>query len=66
MKLLVTGGAGYIGSVVTAQLLEAGHHVVVLDGGRVVEEGRPAALAEAAGIYAHLYLDDAEAPSRLD
>ncbi len=31
MKLLVTGGAGYIGSVVTAQLLEAGHDVVVLD-----------------------------------
>ncbi|WP_067823931.1 UDP-glucose 4-epimerase GalE [Actinomadura kijaniata] len=31
MKLLVTGGAGYIGSVVTAQLLEAGHEVVVLD-----------------------------------
>ena len=31
MKLLVTGGAGYIGSVVTAMLLEAGHQVVVLD-----------------------------------
>ncbi|MFJ2766870.1 UDP-glucose 4-epimerase GalE [Streptomyces sp. NPDC087300] len=31
MKLLVTGGAGYVGSVVTAQLLEAGHSVVVLD-----------------------------------
>jgi len=31
VKLLVTGGAGYIGSVVTAQLLEAGHQVVVLD-----------------------------------
>jgi len=31
VKLLVTGGAGYIGSVVTAQLLEAGHEVVVLD-----------------------------------
>ncbi|GAA3765951.1 UDP-glucose 4-epimerase GalE [Salinactinospora qingdaonensis] len=31
MKILVTGGAGYIGSVVTAQLLEAGHDVVVLD-----------------------------------
>ncbi|MEV5569256.1 UDP-glucose 4-epimerase GalE [Spirillospora sp. NPDC052269] len=31
MKLLVTGGAGYIGSVVSAQLLEAGHEVVVLD-----------------------------------
>lgn len=31
MKLLVTGGAGYVGSVVAAQLLEAGHEVVVLD-----------------------------------
>ena len=31
MKLLVTGGAGYIGSVVTAQLLAAGHEVAVLD-----------------------------------
>jgi UDP-glucose 4-epimerase len=31
VKLLVTGGAGYIGSVVTALLLDAGHDVVVLD-----------------------------------
>ncbi|WP_017588187.1 UDP-glucose 4-epimerase GalE [Nocardiopsis ganjiahuensis] len=31
MKLLVTGGAGYVGSVVTAHLLEAGHEVTVLD-----------------------------------
>ena len=31
MKLLVTGGAGYIGSIVAQQLLEAGHDVVVLD-----------------------------------
>jgi UDP-glucose 4-epimerase len=31
VKLLVLGGAGYIGSVVTAQLLEAGHDVVVAD-----------------------------------
>jgi UDP-glucose 4-epimerase len=31
MRLLVTGGAGYIGSVVTAELLDAGHSVVVLD-----------------------------------
>ncbi|MBC6464668.1 UDP-glucose 4-epimerase GalE [Actinomadura alba] len=31
MRLLVTGGAGYIGSVVSDQLLGAGHEVVVLD-----------------------------------
>ncbi|PZM95023.1 MAG: UDP-glucose 4-epimerase GalE, partial [Actinobacteria bacterium] len=31
VKLLVTGGAGYIGSVVTRMLLDAGHEVVVLD-----------------------------------
>jgi UDP-glucose 4-epimerase len=31
MKLLVTGGAGYVGSVVTRLLLDAGHRVVVLD-----------------------------------
>jgi UDP-glucose 4-epimerase len=31
MRLLVTGGAGYIGSVVATQLLEAGHDVTVLD-----------------------------------
>src|ERR1700761_7368361 len=31
LKLLVTGGAGYIGGVVTHALVEAGHQVVVLD-----------------------------------
>ena len=31
MRLLVTGGAGYIGSVVAASLIEAGHDVTVLD-----------------------------------
>jgi UDP-glucose 4-epimerase len=31
MKILVTGGAGYIGSVVTEQLIAAGESVIVLD-----------------------------------
>jgi UDP-glucose 4-epimerase len=31
MRLLVTGGAGYIGSVVAARLIAAGHEVTVLD-----------------------------------
>jgi len=31
VKLLVTGGAGYIGSIVATQLLDAGHQLVVLD-----------------------------------
>jgi UDP-glucose 4-epimerase len=31
VKLLVTGGAGYIGGVVTHALVEAGHRVAVLD-----------------------------------
>ena len=31
MKLLVTGGAGYIGSVVTRMLVDSGHDVTVLD-----------------------------------
>ena len=31
MDILVTGGAGYIGSVVCAKLLTKGHHIVALD-----------------------------------
>jgi UDP-glucose 4-epimerase len=31
VRVLVTGGAGYIGSVVASQLVEAGHDTVVLD-----------------------------------
>ena len=45
MKLLVTGGAGYIGSVVSAQLLAAGHEVVVLDD---VSRGHEQAVPEGA------------------
>jgi UDP-glucose 4-epimerase len=44
VTFLVTGGAGYIGSIVARQLLEAGHETVVLDNlskghGRAVPEG---------------------------
>ena len=31
MRILVTGGAGYIGSVVVERLLGAGHNAVVYD-----------------------------------
>ena len=31
MKILITGGAGYLGSIVTPHLLSKGHEVTVLD-----------------------------------
>lgn len=45
MKLLVTGGAGYIGSIVAKQLLGAGHQVTVLDN---LERGHRSAVAPGA------------------
>jgi UDP-glucose 4-epimerase len=57
MKLLVTGGAGYIGSVVSRQLLGAGHVVVVLDN---LERGHRAAIAPGAS-FVQADLRDAEA-----
>src|ERR1700722_14208931 len=45
MKLLVTGGAGYIGSIVAGQLLAEGHEVVVLDS---LERGHRAAVPSSA------------------
>ena len=42
MKILVTGGAGYIGSVVTDELLEKGHDVIVIDN---LQEGNGAAVS---------------------
>jgi nucleoside-diphosphate-sugar epimerase len=31
LRILITGGAGYIGSVVVRQMLESGHHVICVD-----------------------------------
>ncbi len=45
MKLLVTGGAGYIGSIVALQLLEAGHEVTAFDD---LSKGHEAAVPEGA------------------
>ena len=45
MRVLVTGGAGYIGSVVAAQLVEAGHDVLVYDN---LSKGRSVAVPSAA------------------
>ena len=59
MKLLVTGGAGYIGSVVSRQLLGAGHEVVVFDN---LERGHQAAIAPEAR-FVHADLRDAHAVS---
>jgi UDP-glucose 4-epimerase len=46
MKLLVTGGAGYIGSVVSRHLLDAGHELTILD--NLTRGHRAAVPAEAA------------------
>jgi UDP-glucose 4-epimerase len=45
MRVLVTGGAGYIGSVITEELLRAGHEVTVVDN---LSKGHRDAVVEAA------------------
>jgi UDP-glucose 4-epimerase len=56
MKLLVTGGAGYIGSVVANHLLEAGHEVAVLDD---LSRGHRAALPDGVRLHEVNLLDEA-------
>ncbi|MDQ1638177.1 MAG: UDP-glucose 4-epimerase [Pyrinomonadaceae bacterium] len=52
MRVMVTGGAGYIGSVVTEELLRDGHDVVVYDN---LQKGhRQAVVAPAAFVHADL------------
>lgn len=55
MRLLVTGGAGYIGSVVAAMLLEEGHDVTVLDD---LSKGHEAQIPDGAA-FVHVDLLDA-------
>jgi UDP-glucose 4-epimerase len=61
MKLLVTGGAGYVGSIVSRQLLQEGHAVVVLDN---LERGHRAAVAPEARLVV-ADLSDAQAVDAL-
>ncbi len=55
MKLLVTGGAGYVGSVVASQLVEAGHETVVLDD---LSKGHRDAVPEGARLVEGSLLDE--------
>ncbi len=59
MKVLVTGGAGYVGSVVADELLCAGHEVVVFDN---LQQGHK----EAVPVQAQFVLGDICKPGALD
>lgn len=56
MKVLVTGGAGYIGSVAAEELLKAGHEVVVFD--NLSRGHREAVPSGAAFVYGDLLRPD--------
>lgn len=62
MKILVTGGAGYIGSVVTEELLKDGHEVVVYDS---LYKGHREAIADAAEFVHADLIDSATLKSTL-
>jgi UDP-glucose 4-epimerase len=63
MKLLVTGGAGYIGSIVAQQLLAAGHEVVVLDD---LTRGHRSAVPEGARLLETSLLDESRTRAALE
>ena len=54
MRILVTGGAGYVGSISVEHLLEAGHSVTVLDS---IATGHRAAVPEGATLVEGSLLD---------
>jgi len=52
VDILVTGGAGYVGSVVTEELLKAGHNIVLLDN---IQQGhRQAVLQQVQFVHADI------------
>ncbi len=63
MKLLVTGGAGYIGSVMSAQLIEAGHEVIIFDN---LSKGHVQAIPDGAYFIEGSLLDQASLKQVLD
>jgi UDP-glucose-4-epimerase GalE len=63
MRVLVTGGAGYVGSVSVERLLEAGHEVVILDD---LSTGDRAAVPPTASIEVGSYGDPTEIGRLLD
>ncbi len=48
MNILVTGGAGYVGSIITEGLFEKGHTVIVLDN---LQQGHREAVLPEADFY---------------
>lgn len=53
MKVLVTGGAGYIGSITAARLMEKGHDVIILDN---LENGHQATLDKLLQLVGEFFL----------
>jgi UDP-glucose-4-epimerase GalE len=63
VRILVTGGTGYVGSVSVERLLAAGHYVVVLDN---LSTGHRAAADRGAGLVVSSYGDGAAVTALLE
>jgi len=65
MRILVTGGAGYIGSHTAVALLQAGHEVVIVDNLSNSRKTVIPRIAELAGATPHFYRADIRQASEL-